>query len=117
MSKASPNGDYVRCNLKVTKIDHPEIYNHLVSINDRAEEIRHLIRLGLMVKNGNMPIGMGAIKHNTLGTTVPTEVPIDESNSDTANGSKQSASLKSEDNNLVIKGEPDLDFGDELLGI
>ena len=65
-----------------------------------------------------MPIGMGAIKHHTLGTTVPTEVPIDGNRIlDTANGLKQSASLKSEDNNLVIKGEPDLDFGDELLGI
>ncbi len=117
MSKASPNGDYVRCNLKVTKIDHPEIYNHLASINDRAEEIRHLIRLGLMVKNGNMPIGMGASKHHTSGTTVATEVQIDESNTDTGNESNQSASLKNDDNNLLIKDEPGLDFGDELLGI
>lgn len=54
------SNNQVRVNFKVSEKDEPDIYNHLypVSKTKRAEEIRHLIKLGMSVKNGQSVISV-----------------------------------------------------------
>ncbi|MBD1559788.1 hypothetical protein HC752_22890 [Vibrio sp. S9_S30] len=68
--------DFVRCNLRAMKADHPDIFDHLAPINEkaRAEEIRHLIRLGLMVKNGQLGGAMAMVQTMPAMAAMPTQV-------------------------------------------
>lgn len=113
--------DFVRCNLRAMKADHPDIYDHLAPINEkaRAEEIRHLIRLGLMVKNGQLGGAMAMMPAMPAMATIPTQVPQAEAAHTKAAVAQESpAQTKTPlDPDVVQMDETDLDMGDDLLGL
>ena len=53
-NKESSSPKTLRCNLYINERDNPEIYNALKGVTSKSEEARFLIRLGLMVRNGQM---------------------------------------------------------------
>ncbi|MDF4421720.1 hypothetical protein [Vibrio parahaemolyticus] len=113
--------DFVRCNLRAMKADHPDIFDHLAPINEkaRAEEIRHLIRLGLMVKNGQLGGAMAMVQTMPAMAAMPTQVqqPNVEQTKIAENEQSPSYSESPLDPDVVKMEETDLDMGDDLLGL
>ncbi|BDP33492.1 MULTISPECIES: hypothetical protein [Vibrio] len=116
--------EFVRCNLRVLQDIHPDLFDHLSRINEkgRAEEIRYLMRLGLMVKNGQLG-GLPAVAspvHHVVAQDIPSNAPTSETvaSSGTSADSQSSSNVtKPADSNTVSLDESDLDFGDDLLGL
>jgi hypothetical protein len=111
--------DFVRCNLRAMKADHSDIFNHLAPINEkaRAEEIRHLIRLGLMVKNGQL--GGAMVQTMPAIPAMPTQVQQPHVEQTEIAETEQSPSYSESplDPDVVHMEETDLDMGDDLLGL
>lgn len=112
MSKSDSEQKFVRCNLKIQEDAHPELYQHLERISEkaRAEEIRHLMRIGLMITSSNFngfPVAQG-IQQNlrTTESTVKEEHPA---------LSNKSSSRK--DGSVVAFSDGGLDMGDDLLDL
>lgn len=113
--------DFVRCNLRAMKSDHPDIYEHLAPINEkaRAEEIRHLIRLGLMVKKGQLGGTMAMVQPMHAIATMPTHIPQTQTvHAEVAETNHIPSQPKIPSNSDVVQmEETDLDMGDDLLNL
>lgn len=112
--------DFIRCNLRFLKATHPEIFDHLESIPEkgRAEEIRHIMRLGLMVKNGQIGSSVGVV------TSLPATTPTSEQSAiDTVSSSSDSTTSNtttptnevSDVPDMIKLGDSDLDIGDDIF--
>ncbi len=114
-NKESSSPKTLRCNLYINERDNPEIYNALKGVTSKSEEARFLIRLGLMVRNGQMTIG-GQSNNNELKPEY--NETLEELEDDTKYKSDKSQSQsKTANSDFVELASTDLDFGDELLSI
>ncbi|EGQ7973668.1 hypothetical protein I7Z51_002593 [Vibrio parahaemolyticus] len=114
------NVDYIRCNLRVLRDTHPELFEHLEDINEkgRAEEVRYLMRLGLLVRNGQLG---GLPASNVVQQPTNPEQVVSVADSpvelDAATTTSRTNSPPPKDTNTVTLQDSDLDFGDDLLGL
>lgn len=114
-NKESSSPKTLRCNLYINERDNPEIYNALKGVTSKSEEARFLIRLGLMVRNGQMTIG-GQSNNNELKPEY--NETLEELVDDTKYKSDKSQSKsKTANSDFVELASTDLDFGDDLLSI
>lgn len=114
-NKESSSPKTLRCNLYINERDNPEIYNALKGVTSKSEEARFLIRLGLMVRNGQMTIG-GQSNNNELKPEY--NETLEELVDDTKYKSDKSQSTsKTANSDFVELASTDLDFGDDLLSI
>lgn len=114
-NKESSSPKTLRCNLYINERDNPEIYNALKGVTSKSEEARFLIRLGLMVRNGQMTIG-GQSNNNELKPEY--NETLEELVDDTKYKSDKSQSQsKTANSDFVELASTDLDFGDDLLSI
>ena len=114
-NKESSSPKTLRCNLYINERDNPEIYNALKGVTSKSEEARFLIRLGLMVRNGQMTIG-GQSNNNELKPEY--NETLEELVDDTKYKSDKSQSTsKTANSEFVELASTDLDFGDDLLSI
>ena len=114
-NKESSSPKTLRCNLYINERDNPEIYNALKGVTSKSEEARFLIRLGLMVRNGQMTIG-GQPNNNELK---PEHNETIEELVDETKYKDDKSQSKSEiaNSDFVQLASTDLDFGDDLLSI
>ncbi len=119
MAHPNEQEELIRVNLHVKRDLNPDIYSHLdgIAVKGRAEEIRYLMRLGLLTQQGRL----GAV---AAPTTSATQSRIDthsdlslQSESSTAPKEVGSSNELSNDPNVIHRNDSDLDFGDDLLAI
>ncbi|EJL6462182.1 hypothetical protein HPY09_20170 (plasmid) [Vibrio cholerae] len=113
------NVEFVRCNQRILRETHPDLYEHFSKIHEkgRAEEMRYLMRLGLMVKNGQLNGWPVQSVQQPLLQEIPSSVPDATVESISANANLSSNTVKPQDENTLNLGESDLDFGDDLLDL
>lgn len=111
--------ELIRVNLHLKRDLNPDIFSHLegVAVKGRAEEIRYLMRLGLLTHQGRM----GAVAAPlTLATDPQIEAQTNnQTQSEHSNVSDEVSSSNelSDDPNVIHRDNSDLDFGDDLLSI
>lgn len=73
-----------RVNVLVKQSNHPELYEDLVSVDDRPERVRMLATIGLMVVNGHagLSVGVPSIASEVTGktTTRDKRAPVESAN-------------------------------------
>lgn len=112
--------DFIRCNLRFLKATHPEIFEHLEDIPEkgRAEEIRHVMRLGLMVKNGQLGASMGVVNSAPAANPISEQAAIEtvsQTVSATTTSSTKQETEEPEVPDMIKLGNSDLDIGDDIF--
>lgn len=119
MADTNEQEELIRVNLHVKRDLNPDIFSHLegVAVKGRAEEIRYLMRLGLLTQQGRM----GAVAAPPTFSNVPQFEAQSENQpqSELSNAPKEVSSSNelSDDPNVIHRDNSDLDFGDDLLAI
>lgn len=117
--KKSDDKDVIRCNLRVSKYIHTDIYSHLSTVPDkgRAEECRYLMRLGLMFVNGaSIDNGTRMLNINDGNSVIETQKnKIKADTLDPTENKTNTPKTKNKVGNFIDMGDSDLDLGDELL--
>ena len=108
--------EMIRVNLNVKQELHPEIHSHLsgVSVKARAEEIRYLMRLGLLAQQGKMG---GVAAPLVAVQEVTPQIPSSTTSSASDKIASDTSTVVQEDPDVIQRDDSDLDFGDDLLGI
>ena len=121
-SQSLENGvDFIRCNLRFLKATHPEIFEHLEDIPEkgRAEEIRHVMRLGLMVKNGQLGASIGVVNSSPVANPISEQAALETVSQTASTTATDSTAMKKtevpEVADMIKLGASDLDIGDDIF--